>query len=54
MNHYELMEIGGWSDIEMVRRYARLDNCILITKVEDALEDLPGLRVNRMPDLRIA
>ena len=54
MNHYELMEIGGWSDIEMVRRYARLDNCILITKVEDALEDLPGLRVNRKPDLRIA
>ena len=54
MSPYELMEIGGWSDIEMVKRYARLDNSILITKVEKALEDLPGLRVNRKPDLRVA
>jgi integrase len=54
MSAYELMEIGGWSDIEMVKRYARLDNCTLITKVENTLEDLPGLRVNHKPDLRVA
>ena len=54
MNPYELMEIGGWSDINMVKRYARLDNCVLITKVDNALKDLPGLRVNRKPDLRVA
>ena len=54
MNHYELMEIGGWSDVDMVRRYARLDNLHLITKVTDVLEPLPGLRPHRTRNLRIA
>ena len=41
MNEFELMQLGGWSTITMVRRYAKVNVVKLSPKVRKALTNGP-------------
>ena len=55
INEFELMQLGGWSTISMVRRYAKVNVFKLSPKVRNALANRPtgGVRTP-LPDLRVA
>jgi len=55
INEFELMQLGGWSTIAMVRRYAKVNVVKLAPKIRKALANRPtgGPRTNQ-PDLRVA
>ena len=55
INEFELMQIGGWSTIAMVRRYAKVNVVKLSPKVRKALAHRPTGNVRTpLPTLRIA
>ena len=55
INEFELMQIGGWSTIAMVRRYAKVNVVKLSPKVRKALAHRPtgNVRTN-LPELSVA
>jgi integrase len=55
INEFELMQLGGWSTIAMVRRYAKVNVVKLSPKIRKALANRPSGEVRTdLPELRIA
>ena len=55
INEFELMQLGGWSTITMVRCYAKVNVVKLSPKMRKALANRPTGSVRTpLPDLRVA
>ena len=55
INEFELMQLGGWSTIAIVRRYAKANVVKLSPKIRKALANRPSGEVRTdLPELRIA